>query len=353
MFSRYAVVALLALVACSRKPPRKPGDEYLKAIEFEGNKAFKDKTLVEGLALHRSQKRGRPPDPYLVSVDADRLRGEYLRKGFLHVDVRPRVERKGDASTVTYTIEEGVRARTKIQINGLGNDPDLTPADVREKLPLRDGQDFDYEIYDLAKEPLLGVAKDAGYAHARLDSTIYADRANHTAIVQLDYTLGPKAKFGDVEITGAGELDDAVRARLEFEPGQQYSTAAIAATQRNLYGLNRFSTVQVQPAEEGGANPTVRMKVSVSQAARHEVKLGGGFGVDPTAYEVRARAGYSVAGWPFPLDTASVDLRPAYARLRDGSGYQPRIRAMAKLERQDIFWTYSRGEVEGGYNYLE
>lgn len=288
-----------------------------------------------------------------MQVDADRVRGEYLRKGFLHVDVRPRVERKGDASTVFYTIEEGIRARTKVVVNGLANDPDLTVAKVREKLPLADGQNFDYETYDLAKEPLKAVAQDAGYAHARLDSTVYADRANHTAIVELDYTLGPKAKFGEAEVTGVtGRLAEAVRARLEFQPGQQYSNSAIAATQRNLYGFNRFSTVQVQPSEEDATNATVRMKVAVSEAARHEIKLGGGFGVDPTAFEVRGRAGYSIAGWPFTMDTASVDLRPAYARLRDGSGYQPRIRAMAKLERQDIFWTYSKGEVEGGYNYL-
>ena len=32
--------------------------------------------------------------------------------------------------------------------------------------------------------------------------------------------------------------------------------------------------------------------------------------------------------------------------------YEPRMRALAKLERQDILWTYSKGEIEGGYNYI-
>ena len=60
----------------------------------------------------------------------------------------------------------------------------------------------------------------------------------------------------------------------------------------------------------------------------------------------------SITGWPFDLDTVTVDLRPAYAYLRDGSGYEPRIRALAKLERQDLFWTYGKGEIEGGFDYL-
>lgn len=346
---------LILVVGCnsSGPGPRRPGEEWLKSIEVEGNKTLKDRSLVSGLALRRTQQRGRAPDPYLVQVDQDRIRGEYLRKGFLAVDVRSRVERKGEAVTVIYSIDEGIRARTKVEITGLPNDPELPVSKVREQLPLADNAPFDYEVYELAQENLKTVVENAGYAHVKLDSKIIADRANHTAIVQLAYTPGPKAKFGVVEVTGVhGDLRDAVENRLQFEPGQQYSLSAITATQRALYGLNRFSTVRVQPEKTDAANPVVAVKVDVDQGTRHEVKLGGGFGIDPASYEVRGRAGYSIQGWPFTLDTVSVDLRPAYALLRDGSDYEPRIRALAKLERQDLLWTYSRGEVEGGFNYI-
>jgi translocation and assembly module TamA len=352
--SRHVFLVLaagLGLAACSRVPAHRPGEEFLKTIKFEGNEKLHSRQLVGGLALHRTQKRGRAPDPYLVQVDADRIRGEYLRKGYLDVDVRSRVERAGDAATVIYSVEEGVRATTRVVINGLPNDPQLSVAKVRAKLPLRDGGLFDYEKFDRAKPQLITVVEDAGYAHAKLDATVYADRANHEAIIQLDYTLGPKCTFGEIEITGVhGDLAKAVRNRLQFAPGDPYSTSAITATQRALYGLARFSTVQVQPTETAG--PVVSVKVAVTESARHEIQLGGGLGVDPTAYEVRGRSGYTVAGWPFTLDTASIELRPAYAVLRDGSGYEPRLRAMARLERQDLFWTYAKGDVEGGWNYL-
>ncbi len=349
------MLALLAVVGCGSAAtgPRRPGEDWLKSIEVEGNKAIKDKALVTGLALRRMQARGRAPDPYLVQVDEDRIRGEYLRRGFLAVDVRSRVERKGQETTVIYTIDEGIRARTKVEINGLPADPAIPAAKVREKLPLADGAPFDYEVYDLAKESLKSVVEDAGYVYAKLDSKIVADRANHTAIVQLNYTPGPKSQFGAVQVTGVkGDLREAVENRLQFKPGQPYSTAAIASTQRALYGLNRFSTVRVQPEKTDDANPVVAVTVDVDQGTRHEVKLGGGFGIDPASYEVRGRAGYSIQGWPSTLDTFSVELRPAYALLRDGSDYEPRLRALAKLERQDILWTYSKGEIEGGYNYV-
>ena len=363
MSCRSIVLALAVLAACggSKPPPHRPGDDYLKAIKIEGNAKLETSDLEAGLALKRTQKRGGAPDPYLVSIDGDRIRGAYLRKGYLSANVKPRVERAGDASTVIYAVDEGPRSIARVSITGVpAGDPDLTVAKVRAALPLKDGSPFDYEIYDLHKAQILGVAKDAGYAYATLDSTVLADRGNHVAVVQLDFTPGPKCVFGDTKVVGAtGKLADAIRGRLQFKPGQTYSNKALSATQRQLYALQRFSTVQVasdvpndKDKDKRGTSTTVSVKADVSQAARREVKLGGGFGIDPTAYEVRGRAGYSIVGWPFQMHTVTIDLRPAYAYMRDGSGFQPRIRALAKLDRQDLIWTYAVGTVLTAYDYL-
>lgn len=351
MFARRHLLPAIALsTACAHGGTQLGGDdERLAKIVFEGNKQLSDRTLMTGLALHRVQRRGGTPDPYLVQVDADRIRGEYLRKGYLDVEVRPRVERRGDMVTVIYTIEEDVRAVTRTVITGLP--ADVRVAKVRAQLPLEDGKPFDYESYDRAKAPLLAVVQDAGYAHARLETSVVADRAAHTAIVELAYTPGPKCTFGTVAVTGVtGPLERAVRERVAFTPGQRYSTQALLDTQRKLYALGRFSTVQVVPDKTAGK--VVGVHIAVAESARHEVKLGGGLGMDPTSYEVRARAGYAIIGWPYPLDTATLDLRPAYAVLRARNSSEPRIRALGKLERQDLFWTYTRSSIEAGYNYL-
>jgi len=345
---RALVLALGLAGGCAHTSVHQPGDEQLKAIKFEGNKQLSNKTLVTGLALHRVERRDGAVDPYLIQIDADRIRGEYLRKGFLDVDVRSRVERQGTDATVTYTVEEGPRAATRVLIIGLPAD---VPVDkVRAKLPLRDGQPFDYETYDLAKPFLLAVVQDFGYARAELDTRVIADRADRAAVVELTYTPGPKCRFGNIEIAGtSGELATAVRERLAFQPGQLYSAQAVAQTQRNLYGFGRFSTVQVQP--EPGTGEEVAVKISVSESARHQVQLGGGLGRDSFGYSVHGRAGYSVAGWPFPLDTSSVEVRPEYV-YNSQTGNEPRIRALARLERADLFWTYTKAQIDAGYNYL-
>jgi outer membrane protein insertion porin family len=349
----HALIAILLVTsACHHTPPRHPGEEYLEAIRFEGNKSISSSDLRDGLALHRVQSKGSAPDPYLVTVDGDRIKGVYLRRGFLEVDVHSRVERHGDAVTVIYKIDEGPRALTKIVIEGLPKgDSQLTEDKVRDTLPLVEGKPFSYEPYDKAKEPLLGIAEDAGYAHAKLDARVIVDRVNHQAVVTLTYDLGPKCHFGKITIRGADpDLQDSVRARLAFETGQQFSAAAIAKSQRQLYAMQRFSTVRILPDKSDG--DTVDVHVSLSHASAHELSLGGGVGVDPATYEVRGRVGYSQIGWPLPLYRFDFDGRPAYAFLRDGSGYEPRVRATAKLTRMDLFHPFVDGEIEGGYDYM-
>src|SRR5664279_4505269 len=53
-----------------------------------------------------------------------------------------------------------------------------------------------------------------------------------------------------------------------------------------------------------------------------------------------------------PLNTLTLDFRPAYAYLRDGSGFEPRVRAVARIDRLDLFLTHAKGSVEVGYTYL-
>ena len=360
MATAHVAARALALIAisltafgCHHTPPRHPGEEYLAAIDFEGNKAIKSSDLRTGLALHRVQSLGSAPDPYLVTVDGDRIKGRYMRAGYLEVDVHSRVERHGDAVTVIYKIDEGPRAVTKLAISGLPqNDPQLTESKVRDTILLRDGKPFSYDPYDKSKEPLLGIAEDAGYAHAKLDAKVVVDRVNHEAVVTLVYNLGPKCHFGKVVIQGVhdADLEDSVRSRLAFITGQQYSAAAIAKSQRQIYAMQRFSAVRILPDKSDG--DTVDIHVSVAHASAHELSLGGGFGIDPATYEVRGRVGYSQIGWPLPLYRFDFDGRPAYALMRDGTGWEPRVRAIATLTRMDLFHPYVNGVVEGGFDYM-
>jgi hypothetical protein len=75
------LLGLLLTTACGHEVVHRPGEEWLQAIRFEGNAAIKSSDLRAGLALRRVQSMGATPDPYLVVVDGQRVRGAYLRRG--------------------------------------------------------------------------------------------------------------------------------------------------------------------------------------------------------------------------------------------------------------------------------
>jgi translocation and assembly module TamA len=115
--------------------------------------------------------------------------------------------------------------------------------------------------------------------------------------------------------------------------------------------MGRFASVRIDP-DLGGGGTIVPVQIGVTQGPRHEVRLGGGFGISPSAYEVRGRSSYRVAGWPTSLTSTFLEFRPAYVWLRDDDSAQPRIEARAVLERMDLFRPFLMAEAEVAFSYL-
>lgn len=359
---RSVLIAAVIVTACGgRAQVRHPGESYLSKIEITGNHFIKSKDLIEGLALHRAEKAGRGVDDYELGVDKTRIEGEYYRRGFFAAAVRSQVVAKGEAVTVIFTVDEGVRATTHVEIIGLP--PDVDPAKARKLVALADDGPFDYDAYDDAKAPLLRLVQDAGYARAQLEASVIADKSHHQATVQYAFDPDKRCTFGAIDVTGAtGALAQAAKDRVAFEQGDTYSATKVIDTQRALYEFNRFSTVRVEPVTDGDAT-TIPVKISVAEGNRHELQVGGGGGLDPLNYSIRFPvAKYSVAGWPFALSTASVDARVALTALRDECKildfislqchYDPLVRLIGTLVEQDLLFTNARGTIEGGADYL-
>lgn len=342
--------AVMFVIAChAGASPRRPGEEFLEAVHLRGNDHLDDASIINGLGVHRAETAGHAVDPYLVSLDVDRIKGLYYRRGFLEVAVAAKTERHGDAATVTFNIVEGPRAATKVAIAGLPSDVPVER--IRSLIHLADGAPFEYGAVIGLDAIALDVVQNAGYAHAKLVAQLLADRDAHVVTIDLAFTPGAKCVFGELTFNGLDDgLREAVMRRITIRKGDQYSNFAVLQTRAAIYGLQRFSTVRVEPTPDD--SNVVPVSVSLSEGANHEVKLGGGFGLDPVTMEVRGRAAYEIKGFPFPLDTLNLELRPAYALLRHGGDYEPRIRAIARLERQDFLMTGAKGYLEGGYDYL-
>jgi translocation and assembly module TamA len=346
-----------SVIACGARQRPRGGETRSIRIEIEGNDTVRRGTLVGGLSLERAIRSGQKFDPYLVAVDEDRLRGFYLRRGHFAVEVSSRIDETADAVVVTFVVDEGPRAHLeRVDLIGVPDDPHLSRNELRAQIGLDDGAPFDYQAYELSRPRLLDVLHRAGYAHAELEATIAADRIRHEAIIRAEVEPGPACEFGDLEIDGAGgHLRAAARRRLGrvVRPGDRYSMTTLERLQSALYDMGRFSVVRIQP-ELAGDSPVIPVRIELVEAPRNELRLGGGVGLDPGSFDVHGRAGYQIAGWPRPLVTTRLELRPAVVMVRDDRDVEPRIEAIASFERIDLLRiAMLRGEAEAALAYLQ
>lgn len=355
-----ALVVLLAVAACGGGAPalrpRTPGIEFLDKIVIEGNQAIPSDDLIPGLALQRAALAHRSIDDYQLQLDGQRIAAAFQKLGFLSVDVKTRIEKKGDAATVVFHVTEGPRATVHVEIEGLP--PEVSLDAARAKIELKDGDPFDYEKYDDAKVPLTRLLEDAGYAHVALDAQVIAERGASKAIVRYVFDPGPRCTFGEVTIEGetADMLLTAVNDRIAFARSQPFSATALETTRADLYASRLFTNVRVD-AERDVAGNVIPVKITVGHGDLNEVRAGFGFGIDPLTKFLRLRIQYTRLRFLTPLTTLGIDLRPEYAFENCGWDLwncdpELRGRLFARLTQQDLLRRDVQGDMEVGYEYL-
>jgi len=365
--TRTLVVAfsLLGLAACgSAKPPLGPGESRVASVAIEpvsGSKITVSKSdITDGLALERARRRGEPFERYLLAIDEQRVHGWYVRHGFfraqVHADAAEQKAKK-DAVDVVFRADEGKRAKlARVEIAGLPTDADVDAgalrSEIRKLIPIDDGGTFDYDAVDKVRDQLRNALGAHGYARAHLTSSIAADQVTDEAIVRLEYTAGPRCKFGRITVKGVeGPLAGSTRDRLAIKSGAMYSTVDLDESRAALYDMKRFAMVRIEP-DLSGDGDEIPVTIEVTKSTSHELRLGGGVGMNPTSYEVRGKAGYSITGFPTDLETTHLEFKPAMVRLRDTGQWEPRIEALASLERMDLFRTFLTGTAEVGLEWI-
>ncbi len=348
-----AAGAVLAGGCAAHLKPVPAGETGVGELAFVGLGAVDEDAVRDGLGLSHARELGQPFARFLVALDRRRVRGYYVRRGFFAVTVETDVRERGGRADVSFRIVEGARARVlRVEVVGLPPDPAVDAAALRARVPLADGAPFDHDGYALAPPALVAALQALGYPWARVDGVVLADPVRAAAVIRLTVDAGPRAMFGKVTVNGAPPgLGGAIAARIEVRPGQRFSPRALDATRAALYELGRLALVRVEP-DRATRGEVVDVVVTVAAAPRHELRLGGGVGADPLAFEVRGRAIYGVAAWPWPLTTARSELRPALVYQRDDGDLAPRLDASATLDRLDLIRPRYSGTVEASFSYL-
>jgi translocation and assembly module TamA len=176
-----------------------------------------------------------------------------------------------------------------VAITGDGdNNPDITQA--LQTLPIKQGDIFNNELYEQAKQNLQSAAEHQGYLHNKFTrSEVLIDKVNDTIVVHLDMETGPQYYFGQVQFDPTYISSEVLSRYIPFAYGEPYSTDKVLAFNNNLSASGYFQSVVVKPLTKDVTY--VPVKVHFQKTQRISYSLGVGYGTDTGP---RGRAGLSV-----------------------------------------------------------
>src|SRR5213076_390082 len=287
-------VLVVAVFAAARLAAQQEPQRVVRGLSFEGNHAIDDYSLSTAIATTNSSAfatkwylrwipwlgKKRSFNEREFRRDVVRLLLLYRQSGYMNAVVDTLVRREGRDVYLKFRIYEGDPVRLAA-LDVLGLDSILDVRRLKRDLPLQVGDPFNRALFQTSADTIVSRLKNLGYAYADILRNFDVDVAALRAVATLEAIPGPRMRVGQVVISGADQVDTGtVRRMLSVKPGDWFRQDQLYVTQRDLYGLGMFRSVNVVLADTTPppGDSTVRVVVRVSEAPRHRIRVGAGYG---------------------------------------------------------------------------
>ncbi len=248
MTTRMALQILLAMwVVCL--PAADDARTYVDDIRFRGNETFERKELLQLMELQPDGVfRKSAFSRFKMADDEEALRRFYRARGFIDVEIRIDVIRKGVKKgwvDLEIAIEEGERVlvrSVRITANPVVDKSTATfvQTTVRRPYVRRRLRDDAMAIGD--------SLRSAGFLAAIVTPRVDIDSNRYRADVTFDVASGPRVIVGDIRVSGLKTVREVVvRRELVFDTGDTLTTRRLRRSARELYRTGLFSFARIEP----------------------------------------------------------------------------------------------------------
>ena len=269
----------------------------VRGLWFEGNRAYDNLSLESVIATTKSSAWARyslirwiglGEKRYFSEIefrrDVVRLILFYRQSGYMNAVVDTLVRRTPRDVYITFRIHEGEPVRVA-RLDIMGLDGILDVSKLKRDLPLQVGDPFNRFLLRASADTIVQRLRNGGYPYAEVLRNFDSEAAILKAEVELDAQPGPRMRVREVAIHGLRDVDTStVRRIMSVRPGKLFKQDALYETQRDLYGIGVFNSVNVvlvdsiAPQESAASDSTVRLQIDVREGQRHQVRTGAGYG---------------------------------------------------------------------------
>lgn len=352
---RASLASLIVLSsACATTTPT------VRNVTVEGNDKVSDADLTEGLANHEPSgfifQSEADYQPLQLVLDEQRIETSYRELGYFSAQVLgSKVTEIGEHQVdISFQVREGPPTLLeRVEVHGAPDQPGVDATALGVAGAMEIDHPLEYESYLAAGDRIQAQLLNFGYAHARVDKRLEVDRDRGKATALFFVDAGPQAVFGDVRIEGLERTPESVvRERIAWEPGERFDPKKLERTRIQVYSTGLLGNVRFTWDNEARAE-VLDIVVHASEGTRHEIRLGGGVGIDANNYEVRGRFGYTHRNFLDGRTTLRTQARPGVAFLPSGGFLGFKVDAEVGLERQDMFAPMWVGKVTLDYTLNE
>jgi outer membrane protein insertion porin family len=324
---------LLAALVATAVLSAQEQERVVRGLSFAGNRALDNYTLESAIATTKSSAWARKwyvrwlglgEKRYFNEIefrrDVVRLILLYRQSGYMNAVVDTVVRRTSRDVYVTFRIHEGEPVRVaRLDVMGLEGIFDV--AKLKRELPLQVGDPFNRFLMQASADTIVGRLRNNGYPYGEVLRNFDSEAGILRAEVEFDAQPGPRMRIGEVIIRGLRNVDTGtVRRVMAVRPGQGFKQDALYQTQRDLYGIGVFSSVNVvlvdsvAPQERVLRDSTVRTLIQVQEGPRHQVRLGAGYA---TVECFRVQSGWTAHD--FLGGARTLDLSARVSKLGAGT----------------------------------
>ena len=288
---------MVAVCAATTVLSAQERERVVRRLSFAGNKALDDYTLESAIATTNSSAWARKwyvrwlgmgEKRYFNEVefrrDVVRLILLYRQSGYMNAVVDTSVQRTSRDVYITFRIHEGDPVRVQgLEVKGLEGILDV--AKLKRDLPLQVGDPFNRFLMQGSADSIVARLRNNGYPYAEVLRNFDSEAGILKADVEFDAEPGPRMRLGEVLIQGLRRVDTGVVKRvMSLRRGNYFKQDALYQTQRDLYGIGVFNSVNVllvdsvAPQQTVLRDSTVRTLIQLQEGPAHQARVGGGYG---------------------------------------------------------------------------
>lgn len=255
----------------------------IRAIRFEGNKAFPAKEIKKNLISQEyswwsswftSTGFYKEED---TSSDVERIKDFYLDHGYLQVQVgNPKLTLSDDKKwfEITYPVIEGVPFTVKkIDIDG---NTVFSKDQIRGLLKTKENQLFRRNLLRQDLAAITDLYGDKGYIYANVVPQFSPNQEARTVNLLLEINEENQIRVRQINIFGNEKTrDKVIRRELKVNEQEVIDTKALRRSFERLRNLNFFENVEIVP--EPVDKEHVDLDVRVKEKSTGSFSIGGGY----------------------------------------------------------------------------